>query len=148
MEVDRPINYISKFDKKTRVYLVDESFSGYDALKSKFKIHGLGFAVSESKVIFIDLEQIAKENLTEHHITFIESHEIAHINLNHDKNFDKDQESEADYVGILLCKKHKETSAMKIGISNFMNRNKISFKKYHKQNELRFKNKKEVNKLL
>lgn len=135
------ISYTSKFDKKTKVYLVDDTFSGYETLKSKFETHGLGFAVPEKKTVFIDLEAVASDNLTNHHITFIESHEVAHINLKHSKSFSKQQEAEADYVGILMCKKLKENSAMKIGIENFQSRNGISFKKYH---SLHYKNVKNI----
>ena len=111
--VSNLISYTSKFDKKTIVYLVDDTFTGYKSLKDKFKIHGLGFAIPEKKSVFIDLEKVASKNLTHHHITFIESHEIAHIILNHPKQFSKEQEAEADYVGILLCKKHNEKKAEK-----------------------------------
>tara|TARA_B100002019_G_scaffold189242_1_gene163504 strand:+ start:2389 stop:2823 length:435 start_codon:yes stop_codon:yes gene_type:complete len=132
--VSNLISYKSKFDKKTNVYLVDNTFHGYETLKDKFKTHGLGFAIPEKKSVFIDLEKIANDNLTDHHITFIESHEIAHIKLKHSNNFSKEQEAEADYVGVLLCKKHKENSAMNIGIKNFKSRNKISFEIYHTEN--------------
>ena len=135
------ISYTSKFDKKTKVYLVDNTFSGYTTLKDKFETHGLGFAVPEKKSVFIDLEKIANDNLTQHHITFIESHEVAHIKLKHSKSFNKDQEAEADYLGILMCKKLKELSAMKIGIENFYSRNKISFKKFHEKHSEHFSSK-------
>lgn len=128
------ISYTSKFDKKTKVYLVDITFPGYTTLKDKFETHGLGFAIPEKYSVFIDLEKIANDNLTQHHITFIESHEVAHIKLKHSKSFNKEQEAEADYVGILMCKKLKEAAAMKIGIENFYSRNRISFKKYHSKN--------------
>ena len=134
------ISYTSKFDKKIKVYLVDNTFHGYDALKSKFETHGLGFAVPEKKSVFIDLEEVANDNLTNHHITFIESHEVAHINLKHSKSFNKQQEVAADYVGILMCKKIKDKSAMKVGIENFSSRNGISFKKYHSVNYKNVKN--------
>ena len=58
-----PISYTSKFDKKTKVYLVDTAFPGYDTLKGKFETHGLGFAVPEKKMVFIDLDEISKQNL-------------------------------------------------------------------------------------
>lgn len=125
------ISYTSKFDKKTKVYLVDNTFSGYETLKDKFETHGLGFAIPEKKSVFIDLDKVASDNLTNHHVTFIESHEVAHINLKHSKSFNKNQEAEADYVGILMCKKLKEKSAMKVGIKNFSSRNGFSFEKYH-----------------
>ena len=67
------ISYTSKFDKKTKVYLVDNTFSGYETLKDKFETHGLGFAIPEKKSVFIDLDKVASDNLTNHHITFIES---------------------------------------------------------------------------
>ena len=57
-----------------------------------------------------------------------------HIILNHSKQFSKEQEAEADYVGILLCKKHNEKKALKLGIENFKSRNNLSFKKYHSKN--------------
>ncbi len=134
------ISYTSKFDKKSKVYLVDNTFPGYDTLKSKFETHGLGFAIPEKKSVFIDLEEVANDNLTNHHITFIESHEVAHINLKHSGSFNKQQEAEADYVGILLCKKLKEKQAVKIGIENFRSRNGVSFKKYHSNNYKNVKN--------
>ena len=68
-------------------YICDNTFSSYTTLKDKFETHGLGFAVPEKKSVFIDLEKIANDNLTQHHITFIESHEVAHIKLKTFKEF-------------------------------------------------------------
>jgi hypothetical protein len=142
------ISYTSKFDKKTKVYLVDSTFIGYKTLKSKFDTHGLGFAIPEKMSVFIDLDKVASDNLTDHHVTFIESHEVAHINLKHSKSFDKNQEAEADYVGILLCKKLKQKTAMKIGIDNFSTRNGISLLKYSKKHHSNIINNNKIIKLI
>ena len=63
----------------------------------------------------MDGDKLQDDNITSHHIYFIEAHEIAHYILG--KN-----ELKADYGGIYLCKQKGLIEAADIGIEEFNKR--------------------------
>lgn len=131
-------SYKSKFDNRILVVLLSKDNEKYNDFKPMFNDHGLAF-LFDNKYIFVDVEALNKKNYGKDHLTFIESHEIAHLKLNHLKNPSREVEAEADFFGILLCKFKKFNKAAKIGVSYFKERNKISFEKYKKNNYSKFK---------
>lgn len=93
----------SEIDPNWTVITIFSNDELYDKISSLFDQFGLAFAELESKIIFIDGEQVREQNLTEDHILAIEAHEISHHILNHkSKNYSERQEQEADWLGIRL----------------------------------------------
>ena len=129
MDVGNLVSYNSKFDKRILVILMTEDNERYDEFVPLFKEHGLAF-LHERKYVFMDYTTIKKSGYGKAHMTFIESHEVAHMKMKHNDQMNPKFEAEADFVGVLMCQKKKFTNAAKIGISHFKKRNKVSFKDY------------------
>lgn len=118
----------SKFDNSVIVIFLEKEDEKYDSFSKKFKQHGYAFI--HDKTIIIDLTTLKKLGYADKdHLIFIESHEISHKILNH-KSVQRKTETEADYLGILLCLENGYKKSAKIGIENFKSRNNISFEKY------------------
>ena len=113
-----------------QVVYVNEDDEKYKELSRIFAKHGYAFLVQST--IFIDETTLRTENLFDSaHLTFIESHEIAHAALKHNASGrNKMQEAEADYIGILLCKDKGYASSANIGKKYFKNRNAITYRKF------------------
>jgi len=120
----------SKFASSIKVVFLSEGDEKYDTLKKFFEIHGYAFVADNH--IFMDVTQLKNDGyFKKEYLQFIEAHEIAHIALGHHGNYrSKQQEAEADFVGIELCRDKGFTSASKIGIKNFKSRNKIDLNKF------------------
>ena len=120
----------SKFDPSIQVVYINEDDERYNDLSRAFDKHGHAFLVQST--IFIDETALRSENLFDSaHLTFIESHEVAHAVLKHRSSVrNKMQEAEADYIGIMLCKKKRYSDSVKVGIKYFKSRNSISFQKF------------------
>lgn len=93
----------SEIDPTWTVFLLFSNDELYDKVSSLFDQFGLAFAELESKLIFIDGEQVRDQQLTEDHILAVEAHEIAHQLLDHGRHGYSDrQEMEADWLGIRI----------------------------------------------
>ncbi len=127
----------SKFDSSHLVVFVEEGDEQYNKLKPMFRKHGLGF--KHGKTIVLDLTTLKKEGYADdHHITFIEAHELGHALLDHSVTR-KEFEAEADYVGILLCENRNFKKSVAIGKKYFKQRNGISFEKYAEKHDKRIR---------
>ena len=126
----------SKFDNSVIVIFLEKGDEKYEAFSEKFKKHGYAFI--HEKTIIVDFTTLKKLGYADKdHLTFIESHEISHKILNH-KSVQRRTETEADYLGILLCLEKGYKKSAKIGIENFKSRNNISFEKYDTKHRSRF----------
>jgi hypothetical protein len=121
----------SYFDSRLTVVFLSERDAEYSKFTKHFKKLGLGFLWNNK--IFIDVTRIENEGYTNDHMIFIESHEVSHSWLKHPSKFDKKNEAEADFLGVLLCMKKGYKPAAKVGIRHFRERNGIDFKKYDKK---------------
>lgn len=127
----------SKFDSSHLVVFVEEGSEQYDKLKPMFRKHGLAF--KHKKTIVMDLTTLKKEGYADDaHVTFIESHELAHSLMAHSTTR-REFEAEADYVGILLCDNRKFKKSVAVGKNFFKQRNGIAFKKYATENDKRIR---------
>lgn len=114
------------------VIFLEESDDQYKQIKPTFDKHGWAF--KHDKNIFFDVPTLRKKKLSDkHNLLFIEAHETSHYILDHKKTSIQN-EAEADYGGISLCKSHNLTESYKIGLDVFERRNNISFKDFHKTN--------------
>ena len=67
----------SKFDSSLKIVHVDADDEQYKKLKKLFDIHG--FAFLTQSVIFLNKPELLNQNIYKsNHLTFIESHEVAH----------------------------------------------------------------------
>lgn len=128
----------SKFDNSVLVIFLEKGDEKYDAFSEKFKKHGYAFI--HEKTIMVDYTTLKKLGYSdEDHLTFIESHEISHKILKH-TSVQRKTETEADYLGILLCLENGFKKSAKVGIENFKSRNNISFEKYDNKYRSKFLN--------
>jgi hypothetical protein len=141
------VSYNSRFDKRVLVVFLSEGHERYEEFAPLFKTHGLAF-LYERKYIFMDYTSIKKHGYGKDHITFIESHEIAHMKMKHNDQRSPKFEAEADFIGILMCQKKKLVKSAKIGISYFKKRNKISFKEYAENHLDKIKKSKQISNLI
>ena len=121
----------SYFDSRLTVVFLTEDDSEYSKFAKYFKKLGLGFLWNNK--IFIDVTRIENEGYTNNHMIFIEAHEVSHSWLKHPSKMNRNNEAEADFLGILLCMKKGYKEPAKIGIRHFRGRNGIDFKKYDKE---------------
>jgi hypothetical protein len=123
----------SKFVSSVKVAYITEDDDEYKKLSKFFKMHGYAFLTNS--IIFIDETSLRKDNFfKKNYLLFIESHEIAHMSLDHKSlKRNKIQEAEADYVGVLLCEDKNMNAAANVGKKYFSARNGISFSKYHEK---------------
>ena len=117
----------SYFDSRLTVVFISQADAEYGKFTKHFKKLGLGFLWNNK--IFIDVTRIENEGYTNDHMIFIEAHEVAHFWLEHPSRLDKENEAEADFVGILLCMKKGYRRPAKIGIKHFRERNGVDFRK-------------------
>lgn len=126
----------SKFDNSVIVIYLEEGDERYNDLKNQFEEHGYAFI--NGNTIIVDYTTLKRLGYgSKEHLIFIESHEISHKILNH-KSVKQETETEADYLGILICLEHNLRKSAEIGIKNFKSRNNISFKKYDLINRDKF----------
>ena len=118
--------------------LLNKQHEKYEEFAPLFKAHGLAF-LYENKYIFVDEFELDRSGYGKDHLIFIESHEIAHLRLQHNNQRGRDIEAEADFVGVLMCRKKNFIKSAKIGVSYFKKRNGVSFEKYAQQNLKRIK---------
>ena len=128
----------SKFDNSVLVIFLEKGDEKYDTFSEKFKKHGYAFI--HEKTIMVDYTTLEKLGYSDKdHLTFIESHEISHKILKH-TSVQRKTETEADYLGILLCLENGFKKSAKVGIENFKSRNNISFEKYDNKYRSKFLN--------
>lgn len=121
----------SKFLTSMMCIFLDEDDEQYTRLKPAFKKHGWAF--KHDKNIFFDVPTLRKNNIYDTDtILFMEAHEVSHFIFKHKKTSIQN-EAEADYGGIILCKSKKLTMSYKTGLRNFKERNNVTFKEFQKK---------------
>jgi hypothetical protein len=97
MSSDR-IQYRSKFvDDVTTIILFKED-SEYENLKPNFEKCGFGFMIPGVNIIVIDGEKMINSDL----LHWVEAHEATHLRLNHNSEYDPQDEIEADLGAYIL----------------------------------------------
>jgi len=121
----------SKFDPTHTCIFLTQEDGKYADVKPAFNKHGLAF--KKDKFIFFDETELRRTGyFNKDYVTFIEGHEVAHSVLKH-RQTSKHAEAEADFLSVLLCKDAKYTRSAKVGISEFTDRNGISFDVFSKK---------------
>jgi len=120
----------SEIDPDFEVFIIYPENERYREMKIMFEQWGSAFIDLSEKQIFIDGKEVNKKWFTNNHLIFQQAHEIAHSVLKHDSDFDEDQEAEADFVAIQICKARGKYKAATLGNKQFIKRNGIEYKEY------------------
>jgi hypothetical protein len=121
-----------KFISSLLVIFLEKGDEQYEKLKPAFDKHGWAFKHGNN--IFFDVTTLKRKKINNVHTKlFIEAHETSHYIFKHTKT-SKQNEAEADYGAIILCKAKKFNKSYKIGLEEFEDRNNITFKKFKEQN--------------
>lgn len=100
----------------------------YEEIKPLFERYGLALTDVRSNVFYIDGNAFDEENYDDTHLTTIDAHESAHIILGHGgETISPLEETEADYLAILLLDAISQTESSNILKDNFSARHGISF---------------------
>ena len=124
--MSEPLSYNSEFLPEITIAVVFGDNPQYEQLIPMFEEYGYGFMVPNKNLVVIDGENIL-ENFNVDILKFIESHEIAHVILNHDGPRSSEDELDADLGAYLLLKEKGYTNSIKSLLKNFKQRHGIKF---------------------
>lgn len=116
-------NFISEEVYVSIIYPEDQN---YFLLVPFFKKYGFGFLAPESNLIVIDGSIVSE--FGDSIIQVIESHEVAHIKLGHNKETSSEEELDADLGAYLILKSFGLEESISLLLQNFELRHGIQFK--------------------
>lgn len=112
----------SEFDSQISVLILYPEDPEYGNVQEMFEQRGHAFIYQEGKIIIVDGAAVSEPWFTDDHLKVIQAHELGHLYAQHGGVYSKEEEQQADWIGLQILKSSGMQTAVDLHMEEFKER--------------------------